>query len=693
MKVKTRILANSLLMVAVLVAVGGVALDAATSIRGRLAELSTRSVPSLQALADLRAGQARVMYAAYSGRVSRSADLRRLALGRAQMGFQDVDDATAAFEAVPRPASVETPWAAAKAPLDDWATAARAALAALEARDKVAAGDDAEEAERRVVRTFAALESRINAAEAALGDVGVAVRGAADEARSTGEHESGRALLFVALAVVVGALLLIAASLLLGRRIGRTLDALRSEAEHLAGAVGDGRLAERGDPARVDAEFRSIIAGMNATMDAFTAPIQAASAHLERLARGEVPPPLGDVWRGDFAVVSTSLDGCIGAINKLVADVRALVGAALAGELGRRADPTRHAGDFRIIVQGINDTLDAVVTPMIETQKVLSALAERDLAARVTGEYAGDHARVKDALNGTAEALATALGQVAEAVGQVASAAQEISATSQAVAAGAAAQAGNIADTTTRLDAMTVATRASSKHAQAANALAREASAAAHVGSESMGAMVTAMGHILSSAEGTAQIIRDINEIAFQTNLLALNAAVEAARAGEAGRGFAVVAEEVRSLARRSKEAASKTEELIRRSIDQAHHGEQTARDVGERLSSITGTVGRVSAVVDEITTTAREQAAGINELQRSIREVEQVTSQNAASAEESSASASELLSQADALAALVGQFRLGAAGEAPTGAAAHGSRASRVFTTRRRNAGAAAEE
>ena len=99
--------------------------------------------------------------------------------------------------------------------------------------------------------------------------------------------------------------------------------------------------------------------------------------------------------------------------------------------------------------------------------------------------------------------------------------------------------------------------------------------------------MTGAMAKIRASAEGTSEIIKDINEIAFQTNLLALNAAVEAARAGEAGRGFAVVAEEVRSLALRAKEAASKTEELIRESVKQAGEGELTARHVDGKLGEI----------------------------------------------------------------------------------------------------------
>ena len=115
------------------------------------------------------------------------------------------------------------------------------------------------------------------------------------------------------------------------------------------------------------------------------------------------------------------------------------------------------------------------------------------------------------------------------------------------------------------------------------------------VKTDAMAEMGGAMDKIRASAEGTSQIIKDINEIAFQTNLLALNAAVEAARAGEAGRGFAVVAEEVRSLALRSKEAANKTEALIQESVRQTGEGASTAKLVGEKLTEISGIVGKVS--------------------------------------------------------------------------------------------------
>jgi methyl-accepting chemotaxis protein len=173
------------------------------------------------------------------------------------------------------------------------------------------------------------------------------------------------------------------------------------------------------------------------------------------------------------------------------------------------------------------------------------------------------------------------------------------------------------------------------------------------------------MGKIKASAEGTSQIIKDINDIAFQTNLLALNAAVEAARAGEAGRGFAVVAEEVRSLALRAKEAATKTEELIRQSVKEAGEGEVTSKQVAGKLAEIVSGISKVSDIVSEIAAAAKEQSAGIDQVNQAISEMDKVTQQNAASAEESSSAASELNGQSEELAAMVASFKLTRGGPA----------------------------
>ncbi|MGC3998678.1 MAG: methyl-accepting chemotaxis protein [Anaeromyxobacter sp.] len=140
---------------------------------------------------------------------------------------------------------------------------------------------------------------------------------------------------------------------------------------------------------------------------------------------------------------------------------------------------------------------------------------------------------------------------------------------------------------------------------------------------------------------------------------MALNAAVEAARAGEAGRGFAVVAEEVRSLALRAKEAATKTEALIRQSVKQAGEGEVAARQVAGKLGEITKGIASVTDIVSEIAASAKDQAGGITKVTSAIGDMDRVTQQNAASAEESSSAAAELSGQSEELAAMIGSFHM----------------------------------
>ena len=343
-----------------------------------------------------------------------------------------------------------------------------------------------------------------------------------------------------------------------------------------------------------------------------------------------------------------------------------VVAAARAGDLSARAESDALEGAFRDLTTGLNATLDAVVAPMQESSAVLERLAARDLTARVTGAYPGDHARVKDALNAALDALSAALGEVGAASEQVSAAGGQIAGGSQALAQGASEQAASleeVAASVQELDAMAVR---SAENAREARALASATQTGATAGAEKMGALAVALDAIKASADQTARIVKTIDEIAFQTNLLALNAAVEAARAGDAGRGFAVVAEEVRALALRSAEAARTTSALIEESVQRVAGGVGLGREVATEFGEVTRRVTRTAEVVGEIAAAAEQQTAGVRQITDAIGEMNGVTQQTAANAEESSAAAQELSAQAATLQHVVSGFKLDGAPPAP---------------------------
>jgi methyl-accepting chemotaxis protein len=447
--------------------------------------------------------------------------------------------------------------------------------------------------------------------------------------------------------------------------IRTNLRAMASEVRTVAQAAAEGRFGVRADTSRMQGEWKAMAEGVNAAVDGAVAPLRVVIDYVERISHGEVPPRRTNHVQGEVVVMQQSLNRCVDALSRLVRDVEGLVQGAVAGDLSARAELGEHEGAFRSALDGVNRTLDAVTAPVSDAARVLELLAQRDLRARVTAQYRGDHERIAAAVNGTASALHEAMVQVAASAEQVSDAAGQIASSSQAVASGASEQASALTETTASVASVSGMTRQSADHAQQANQLAVAARDAAAQGVSAVEAMQAAIARIRTSAEGTSQIIRDINDIAFQTNLLALNAAVEAARAGEAGRGFAVVAEEVRSLALRAKEAAAKTEERIRQSVKEAGEGEASAQRVSGELTRIAGGIGQVTDIVAEIAGAAREQAAAIEQVTHAVGEMDKVTQQNAASAEESSSAASELSGQAEELASMVASFRLEGRGAA----------------------------
>ena len=243
--------------------------------------------------------------------------------------------------------------------------------------------------------------------------------------------------------------------------------------------------------------------------------------------------------------------------------------------------------------------------------------------------------------------LASALGINSE---EVAESARQVSVTSQMLAEGASEQAASLEETAASLEELTAMTGSNAEQAAATKTLADQTRAAAEAGASDMGGMSAAMDAIKASGDNIAKIIKTIDEIAFQTNLLALNAAVEAARAGEAGAGFAVVAEEVRSLAQRSAQAARETAEKIEDSIQKSQRGVALSGQVSVRLNEIVDKARKMNTLVADIANGSNEQKTGIGQISIAVSEMDKVTQQNAAGAEESASASEELSNQAATL-------------------------------------------
>ncbi|MDR0330229.1 MAG: methyl-accepting chemotaxis protein [Chitinispirillales bacterium] len=323
------------------------------------------------------------------------------------------------------------------------------------------------------------------------------------------------------------------------------------------------------------------------------------------------------------------------------------------------ADITPHDSEDEIVpaLMGTIGSLRALITE--DGGKVLQAAAAKDLSQRMTMEYAGEFAVMKENINTLVKSLDDAMSQVAEASAQVSSASGQISQGSQSLAEGANEQASSLEEVSSSLEEMSSMTKQNAGNSNQAKILVAQAAESVNEANEAMKRMETAILQIKTSSDNTAKILKTIDEIAFQTNLLALNAAVEAARAGEAGKGFAVVAEEVRNLAMRSAEAAKNTANMIEESVKNSDSGVEITKDVARALETTVERAGKVSLLVAEIATASSEQALGIEQVNTAVAQMNNVTQQNAANSEESASAAEELSSQAGELDIMVESFKL----------------------------------
>ncbi|MGV2124222.1 methyl-accepting chemotaxis protein [Agrobacterium vitis] len=406
-------------------------------------------------------------------------------------------------------------------------------------------------------------------------------------------------------------------------------------------------------------------------------PIRLLTDNMNRIAKGALGDTIPGTERGDEIgemaraleifranrLQMQEMEAQEAALNSqskdLQSSISSIVASAAAGNFSQRITKSYEDADLQRFASSVNELVANVDLGVTEVRRVIAALSSSDLTQDMRGNFQGAFAELQSNVNHAMATLREAMQSIRGASGTITDNSGELSSAANQLARRTEQQAAALEETAAALEEITTTVRTSTERAHEANQMVEQTRNSAGKSGEIVRSAIDAMGRIEQSSQKISQIISVIDEIAFQTNLLALNAGVEAARAGEAGRGFAVVAQEVRELAQRSANAAREIKALINTSADEVKGGVSLVLSTGEALNEIVGLVDHVNGHVSSIARAAQEQSTALAEINTSVNHMDQMTQQNAAMVEETTAASQVLASESRQLLVQLERFRL----------------------------------